>query len=149
MENSIIKKYKISFFTHCIIGLTFFLLALAEGLNIIDIVENNKILGGMAILALGASGAQFLYFYMIKKNSPSVQPIIVAESDERNIAVKNEAEAKTFSVLKIMIFYIYFAYTFLFPEEIFVSFGWWSVTIIFMTSVIMSGLIFFFVNKKY
>lgn len=151
MENKIKKEYKIKFLSHCFIGVIFLLIGVAEVCNIINIVNSSKakVFFGMAFIAFSTSLGLFLNYYLLKKDSTSMEKMIVAESDERNIAVRNEVYAKTFLILKWIITYLLFTYTFLFPKEIFVSFGWWSLSLIFLSSMVMSGSIYIFVNKKY
>jgi hypothetical protein len=130
-------------------GAIFLLLGLVQSLNIVNITGNAKVLFGLAVFAFCAGIGPFYNFYLLKKDAASMKPIVVSESDERNLTVRNETYARTFSILQWVITYIFFGYTWLFPKEIFVSFGWWSILVIFMSAILIKIPIYIMVNKKY
>jgi hypothetical protein len=151
MESSVIKEYKIKALAHCIIGLIFLGVGVGLWSDTLKFVDSSKakVFFGLTIVAVATAIGPFINYYLLKKNTKEMESLIVAETDERSIAVRNEAYAKTFSILKWVIIYITLAYTFMFPKEAFVSFAWWSIFIIFLTAMIMSVGIYIFVNKKY
>lgn len=147
METSIKNNYKIKSMFHAIVGIVFLLIGIAEATHIINFTSNNKIFFGLAIIAFGAAIAPFINYYLIKKDPSSMETVIVAESDERNISIKNAALAKSYSILRWILLYVFFAYTFLFPKEALVTFGWWSITLICLGSNLLSLLIYFYTEK--
>jgi len=151
METKIRNEYKIKFLSHGIVAALFILVGLGEVTNTINIVDTiqAKVFFGMAIIAIASAGTAFYSYYLLRKSSKAMEAIVVAESDERTIAVKNEAYAKTFLILKWLLTYTFFTYTFLLPKEVFVSFGWWSLLLIYLSSLLMSAGIYIFVDKKY
>lgn len=144
METNIKNNYKTKFFFHAVVGVVFLLLGIAEAFQILNFTSNNKIFFGLAIIAFGTAAAPYINYYLIKKDPVSMETIIVAESDERNIAIRNAALAKSYSILRWILLYVFFAYTFLFPKEALVTFGWWSITLICIGSNLLSLIIYFY-----
>ncbi|WLR47411.1 hypothetical protein LC065_18135 [Halobacillus litoralis] len=82
---------------------------------------DNKAFLALSLIPFSAALASFLKLTKIKKNPK----MIVSETDERLVAEKNEADAKTLKVLQGILFLSYLGYTFIIPEDTFSSIGWW------------------------
>lgn len=148
METSIKNKYKTKFLFHGAVGIVFLILGIAQAAQLTNFTSDNKIFWGLSIIAFSVAIAPYINYYLIKKDPSSMETVIVAESDERNISIKNTALAKSYSILKWTLLYIFFAYSFLFPKETFVTFGWWSITLLCIGSNLLSLIIYFYTEKR-
>ena len=74
--------------------------------------------------------------------------IIINESDERLVALRNEADAKAFKALQGALFLTYMGYTLMVPEDIFESVGWWIILVLLFISFISQGILFNIVIGK-
>ncbi|WP_456274798.1 hypothetical protein [Bacillus sp. AK031] len=104
---------------------------------------NNKALLGLSLIPFSAALASSLKLIKIKKNPQ----LIVAETDERLVAEKNEADAKTLKVLQGVLFLSYLGYSFILPEDIFKSLGWWITLCVLLLSL-FTPLVFRHVMKE-
>jgi uncharacterized membrane protein len=73
--------------------------------------------------------------------------MIVAETDERLVAENNEADAKTLKVLQGVLFLSYLGYSFMIPEDIFKSVGWW-ITLASLLFSLFTPLVFRHLTKE-
>ncbi|MCA0173811.1 hypothetical protein [Bacillus sp. RAR_GA_16] len=85
---------------------------------------NNKAFLALSLIPFSAALASSLKLMKIRKHPQWM----VSEIDERLVAEKDEAEAKTLKSLQGLLFLSYLGYTFVSPEEIFQSIGWWNHT---------------------
>ncbi|TMU87212.1 hypothetical protein FGG79_03500 [Bacillus sp. BHET2] len=92
---------------------------------------NNKALLALSLIPFSAAIASFLKLMKIKKD-PN---IMISEMDERLVSQKNEADAKTLKMLQGLLFLTYLGYTFMVPEDVFHSIGWWTALSIFLFSL--------------
>ncbi|MGR9050556.1 hypothetical protein ACQ4XT_18135 [Halobacillus faecis] len=92
---------------------------------------NSKAFLALSLIPLSAALASFLKLMKIKKNPK----IIVSETDERLVAEKNQADAKTLKVLQGVLFLSYLGYTFIIPEHTFKSIGWWVTLSVLLFSL--------------
>lgn len=130
---------------------TIFTLALAAGallllsgilLNLLDLklLANNRALIGLSLIPFSIA-ALYLWKYLTLKNHPEkIRGLIVSESDERLVQVKNEADTKAFRLTQALIFLAYMGYTFAVPEDIFESPGWWLLLLLLLFSFLGRGL---------
>jgi hypothetical protein len=84
----------------------------------------------------------------IKKSPNKMKEILVNESDERLVALKNEADAKAFRIVQSALFLAYMGYTLMVPEDIFESVGWWILLVLLFISFISQGVISSKLMKK-
>jgi len=73
-----------------------------------------------------------------------MKKIIIQESDERLVALKNEADAKALKIIQGSIFLAYMGYTLMVPEDIFESVGWWILLVLTLIAVSVQG----FMNSR-
>ena len=93
--------------------------------------SNNKAFLALSLIPFSAALASFLKLMNIKKDPK----MIVSETDERLVAEKNEADAKTLKVLQGVLFLSYLGYTFIIPEDTFTSIGWWITLSVLLFSL--------------
>ncbi|MCA1011576.1 hypothetical protein [Halobacillus halophilus] len=92
---------------------------------------NSKAFLALSLIPFSAALASFLKLMKIKKNPK----MTVSETDERLVAEKNQADAKTLKVLQGVLFLSYLGYTFIIPEDIFKSMGWWVIVSVLLFSL--------------
>ncbi|WP_394218855.1 hypothetical protein [Halobacillus trueperi] len=85
----------------------------------------------LSLIPFSAALASLLKLMKLKKNPK----MIVSETDERLVAEKNEADAKTLKFLQGVLFLSYLGYTFTIPEDTFQSVGWWITLVILLLSL--------------
>ncbi|WP_064091303.1 hypothetical protein [Rossellomorea aquimaris] len=129
-SNKIIKETKLTISVSLLISI--FLLVTWAVFETMDIsFTDNKAFLALSLIPFSTAIAFFIKLMKIKKDPK----VIVSETDERLVAEKNEADAKTLKVLQGLLFLIYLGYTFMFPEEVFKSIGWWIALIILFFSI--------------
>jgi hypothetical protein len=106
----------------------------------IHLISNNKALIALSLLPLSMALVYFLKLSSIKKSPHKMRSILIKENDERLVAIKNEADAKTFKVIQGALFLTYFGYTFIVPEDIFKGAGWWILIILLLASLFLPGM---------
>lgn len=92
---------------------------------------NNKAFLALSLIPFSAALASSLKLMKIKKHPQWM----VSETDERVVAEKNEADAKTLKGLQGVLFLSYLGYTFVSPEDIFQSIGWWITLSVLLFSL--------------
>lgn len=138
--DKIVKNSRIIIIFGIIVGV----LLLGTGIvfSIIDskLISNNKAIIGLSFLPLALAFIYYLKLSIIKTTPEKINNIIISESDERLVALKNEADSKAFFITKGAIFFAFLAYTFLVPEDIFESIGWWILMGLLFISFISQGI---------
>ncbi|MBN9654173.1 hypothetical protein J0K78_07845 [Halobacillus sp. GSS1] len=104
---------------------------------------NSKAFLALSLIPFSAALASFLKLMKIKRNPK----IIISETDERLVAEKNQADAKTLKVLQGVLFLSYLGYTFIIPEDTFKSIGWW-VTLSVLLFSLLAPIIFRHIMKE-
>lgn len=107
----------------------------------VSFVPNTRAIIGLSIIPLSVVLVYYLKLNNIKKSPQKMKNIIISESDERLVALKNEADAKTFKLVQAVIFLGYMGYTLMVPEDIFESIGWWIVLVTLMVTFIAQGVL--------
>lgn len=135
-----IKETKMIMTVSLIVGVVLLTVGLVLRQGEIALLSNNKALLALSLLPLSLAFVSFLKLSKIQKSPKKMRSILIKESDERLVALNNEADAKTFKVLQGMMFLAYFGYTFMFPQEVFKSVGWWILIIFLLSSMFLQGL---------
>jgi hypothetical protein len=122
-------------------------------LNILNspLIENKKAIIGLSFIPLGTSLYSWLNIYFIKKFPKGMKPVIVSENDERLVAIRNEADAITFQVLRWALMLVFFGYTFMVPKDIFETPSWWIIFGFYFMSYMLQGVllnIYYGKNRK-
>ncbi len=135
--------------------ITFFVIGgvlLAGGVSLrlfdINIVSNIRAVIGLSFIPLSMGMIYLVKYFNLKKNPQKMKSIVVYESDERLVAIKNEADSKAFNILKTAIFLSYMGYTLLYPEDIFETVGWWILLGLLLISFVVHGFILSSALKK-
>ncbi|TGB03680.1 hypothetical protein [Halobacillus salinus] len=97
----------------------------------------NKAFLALSLIPLSAALASFVKLTKIQKNPKRM----LSETDERLVAEKNEADAKTLKALQGILFLSYLGYTFIIPEDAFKAFGWWIILSAFLFSLLAPPLL--------
>lgn len=144
----ILKESKIIMIVTFAVG--FMLLATGVVFSLLDLtlIKNNRALIGLSLIPLSIG---FMYYYKytkIKKTPSKMKEIIINESDERIVNLKNEADAKTLKIVQGALFLTYMGYTLMIPEDIFEAVGWWILLILLFVSFISQGIFTSIVMKK-
>ncbi|WP_406685723.1 hypothetical protein [Rossellomorea vietnamensis] len=125
----IVKEIKLTILVSLLVSMA--LLVTWFIFEISDIPFANKSLLALSLISSSAALASFLKLLKIKKD-PNV---MVSKTDERLVAEKNEADSKALKLLQGVLFLSYLGYSFIIPEDIFESIGWWITLGILLLSL--------------
>ncbi|MFB1083107.1 hypothetical protein [Jeotgalibacillus sp. JSM ZJ347] len=128
----------ISLFVSLALFITWFILETTS----ISFTDSKAFLA-LSLIPFSAALAYFLKLMKIKKNPK----VIVSETDERLVAEKNQADAKTLKLLQGVLFLSYLGYTFIMPENVFNTIGWWMTLSVLLFSL-FAPLVFRHVLKE-
>ncbi len=103
--------------------------------------SSHKALMALSLLPFSMAFVSFLKLSRLKNAPHKMKKTIIAENDERLVALKNEADAGTLKLLQGILFLAYFGYTFIFPEEVFASAGWWTLLVLLLVSLFAQSLL--------
>ena len=118
------------------IGLVLLIAGVVFSIIDVNLISNKKALIGLSFIPLSVAFVYYSKLSKIKKAPHKMKNIIINESDERLVALKNEADAKSFKLIQGSIFLSYMAYTLMVPEDIFESIGWWILlALLFITFI--------------
>lgn len=135
-----VKEAKRVMIVSLIVGFVFLTVGLVSRLGDVALFSNNKALIALSLLPFSLAFVSFLKLSRIRKFPQKMRSVMIKENDERLVALKNEADAKTFKILQGMLFLAYFGYTFMFPQEIFESVGWWFLILLLLGSMLLQGI---------
>jgi hypothetical protein len=144
----IIKETKVAMTASLVIGLVLLATGIVFSLLDINLIKNNKAIIGLSFIPLCVAFVYYLKLTRIRKSPQKMREILVNESDERLVALKNEADAKAFRIIQGALFLAYMGYTLMVPEDIFESAGWWILLVLLFVSFIAQGIISPKVMKK-
>ncbi|WP_020617408.1 hypothetical protein [Paenibacillus daejeonensis] len=103
------------------------------------VFSENKAFFALSLLPLSLALVSYLKLSRIKKSPQKMRATLIRESDERLVALGNEADARTFKILQGALFLAYFGYTFIFPQDVFASAGWWILLILLLGSMVVQS----------
>lgn len=135
-----VKETKMVMIVSLIVGVVLLTFGIVSRPLDIALISDNNALLALSLLPLSLAFVSFLKLSRIKKSPQRMRSIIIKESDERLVALNNEADAKTFKILQGVLFLAYFGYTFIFPQEVFESVGWWILIILLLSSMLLQGI---------
>ncbi|GAA0378404.1 hypothetical protein [Bacillus horti] len=136
----IVKESKMVMTVSLIVGLALLAVGLVSRQWDIPLLSDNQALFALSLLPLSMAFVSFLKVSRIKNSPQKMRSILIKESDERLVALSNEADAKTFKILQGALFLAYFGYTFIFPQEVFESVGWWILLVLLLGSMLLQGI---------
>jgi len=105
----------------------------------------HKALEAISIVLFAMAFASLVKIRVLKRNSA----IPVAESDERIVAARNQADAVSLEVMRRVLFLAYLFYTFVKPQEIFESLSWWILMSVSMLSLFLPPLVLGNINRRF
>lgn len=137
----IVKEARVIIIVGLVIG--FLLLGLGVVFNILDMdfIGNNRALIGLSFIPFSVAVIYFIKLLGIKKTPDKMKNIIITESDERLVALKNEADARAFKIVQGAIFLGYMGYTLMVPEDIFEAVGWWILMGLLFIAFMSQGIL--------
>lgn len=135
-----IKEAKMMMIVSLIVGIVLLTFGLVSRQLDITFISDNKALLALSLLPLSMAFVSFLKLSRIKRSPQKMRSILIKENDERLVAINNEADAKTFKLLQGTLFLAYFGYTFIFPQEVFASAGWWVLLLLLLGSMLVQGI---------
>ncbi len=138
----IVKETKLTISVSLLVSMVLFVTWFIFEIREISFI-NNKALLALSLIPFSAALASFLKLMKIKKDPK----VLVSETDERLVAEKNEADAKALKLLQGVLFLSYLGYTFILPEDIFNSIGWWMTLGILLLSL-FTPLMFRHITKE-
>lgn len=144
----VMKESKVIMIVTLAIGLIILAIGIVFSLLDVTLIKNNKAIIGLSFIPLSVAFVYYLKLTGIKKSPHKMREIIVNESDERLVALKNEVDAKAFRIIQGALFLTYMGYTLMVPEDIFESVGWWILLVLLFVSFISQGIIHTKVMRK-
>lgn len=135
-----VKDTKVIMTVSLITGLVLLTTGLVFSQWDMSLISDNKALLALSLLPFSLAFVSLLKLLRIKKSPRKMRNILIKENDERLVALSHEADAKTFKILQGALFLAYFGYTFIFPQEVFQSAGWWILMILLIGSMSIQGI---------
>jgi len=136
----IVKETKTIMLSTLLIGITLLELGILFGWMGITLIPNRALIG-LSFIPLTVALMYYIKLVSIRKSPEKMRPTIIDESDERLVALKNEANARAFKILQGALFLSYMGYTLMVPADIFESVGWWILMSLLMLSFFSQGLL--------
>ncbi len=96
----------------------------------------------LAFIPLAMAGFSGVLLVMLKKYPRKMLPMVISETDERIKAVKNHSDSITLRLLRWALTLVFLGYTFLVPDDIFVSPMWWITFVFFFLSHMLQAFLF-------
>lgn len=144
----IVKEARAIMVVSIIVGVVLLGAGIIFGIMDVSFVSNKKAIIGLSFIPLSVGFAYYLKLSRIKKSPQKMKNIIISESDERLVALKNEADAKAFKIIQAAIFLSYMGYTLMVPEDIFESVGWWILTVLLFITFMSQAILAMKVTKN-
>lgn len=108
----------------------------------INVVQNPKAVIGLSFIPLGIALSAFINIIFVKRYPKAMNAVIISENDERLTAIRNEADSKTFRILRWALLFVFFGYTFSVPTDVFEAPGWWTVFAFLFLSYVLPAIFF-------
>lgn len=137
--DKIVKETKTIMLVSLLIGLALLEAGIMFSWLGINLVPNNRALVGLSFIPLSVALMYYVKLVSIRKSPQKMHPLIISESDERLVALKNEANAQAFRILQAALFLTYMGYTLMVPADIFESIGWWILLGLLLLAFISQG----------
>lgn len=135
------KMTKIKIAANLVVGLALVAVGIYLRVTGSNIVENSRAIIGLALIPLGIALYLWLSLVFAKKYPKNMKKVHIMENDERLRAINHRADSTTFRILRWALMLLYYGYTFLTPDDIFESAGWWIVLGFFMVSYLLQGIL--------
>jgi len=132
------KKYAIIAF---VVGIVILITGILLDVLQINLISNNRAIVGLSFIPLGVAFSYFIKMIKIKKYPKAMKNVVINENDERLVALRNEATAKSHKILNGVMWLSYFGYTFAFPTDVFEAIGWWILLLLIFVSILSEAII--------
>jgi len=136
----IVKESKVIMLVTLITGIVILAVGVIFNFIKIDLV-NNKAIMALSLTPLSMAFVYYLKLSAIKKSPQKMRDIIITESDERLVAVKNEANSQALKIQQGALFLTYMGYTLMVPGDVFESIGWWILMILLLVSFMSQAIL--------
>lgn len=135
-------KLVVSLFANLTAGVLLMITGILMEVLKINIIENVKAITGLSFIPLASAFTSAYYLHLLKKRPDKMKAIVIAENDERLIAVQNEVDAITFRILRWALVLVFFGYTLAVPKDVFESAAWWTIFVFFFMSYMIQSILF-------
>lgn len=146
--DKIIKEARIIVAVCLSIGLLLFGAGIVFSFIDVSFIANPKAIVGLSFIPLSTAFVYYLKLSKIKNDPQKMKKIIIRESDERLVALRNEADAKALKMIQGSIFLGYMGYTLMVPEDVFESVGWWILMVLMLFAIMVQGIMNSRINTK-
>ena len=136
------EKSVVTLFANLTVGILLVVTGILMFVFDINIIENKKAIIGLSFIPLAAAFVSGFNLIMIKKHLDKMKAIVIAENDERLVAIQNETDATAFRILRWALMLVFFGYTLAIPKDVFESPAWWVVFSFFFMSYVLQGILF-------
>jgi len=137
----LVKESKMFMFIGLIIGLILLVSGIVFQIANVNLISNNKAIIGTSFIPFAWAFVSYLKFQKLRKFPDKVKKLIINETDERIVGLKNEVDAKAFKFLQGTIFLTYIGYTLAVPADVFESIGWWILLGLLFASFVSQGIL--------
>ncbi|MTI94659.1 MAG: hypothetical protein FH749_04100 [Firmicutes bacterium] len=137
MKEKYVRTKRLHLAANLLVGM-----ALLAGGLLLDLVDNSRALIGLSLIPFGYALGLLINLILIKRNPQGMNPLIIAENDERVMSVRNEADSVTFRGLRWALTLVFLGYTFLVPGDIFEAVGWWITFGFLFAAYMVQGIVF-------
>ena len=137
----IVKEARIIMVIGLLVGFVLLGIGIVFNIKDVSIISNNKAIIGLSFIPFAVALIYYLKLWGIKKTPQKMKNIIISESDERLVALKNEADSKAFKITRWSIFLSYMGYTLMIPEDIFEAAGWWILMGLLFITFVSQGVL--------
>ena len=139
--DKIVKEARIIMVIGLLVGFVLLGIGIVFNIKDVSIISNNKAIIGLSFIPFAVALIYYLKLWGIKKTPQKMKNIIISESDERLVALKNEADSKAFKITRWSIFLGYMGYTLMIPEDIFEAAGWWILMGLLFITFVSQGVL--------
>lgn len=147
-SEKVIRDSKLIMIVTLVIGVVLLAAGASFSFMNINIISNNRAIIGLSFIPFGMAFAYYIKMRSIKKSPQKMRSLIINESDERLISLRNEADAKAFKITQGALFLAYMGYTLLLPEDIFEAYGWWLMLIVMFVSFAAKAIMLMIIMSK-
>lgn len=137
----VVKRTKTILFAALISGAVLLAAGILFELAKVRLLPENKALVGLSFIPFSIAFSALILLLKIKKSPETMKKFVISETDERLVALKNEAEAKAFKILQSALYLTYMGYTLIVPADVFESAGWWILTGLLLLSLLLQAVL--------
>lgn len=144
----VIRDEKLEIYANLVAGLVILAAGIFFTVSETAVKINEKAIIGLSFIPLAAAFGTAYQLRAIQKHPKETRSMVIAMSDERLAARRNEAEAIAHRLMGWLLRLTFFGYTLMFPADIFETVGWWFITFLFCLSYLLPVVVLGFIGKK-